>query len=126
MRWVAAVLAILGFIVADIWFDIDYEVAANTAIVVMAAIVTAFAALYALRSKWRSNRIGRIYLTKSLILAAVLWQIVAAVWINTEYPGRQHIRFAIYALGALAYLLMLASLRREQARDRRERDNPKV
>lgn len=120
MRWTAAAVAILGFVAADIWFTIDYRVAANTAILVMATVVTVFAGLYALRSRWRSNRIGRIYLTKSVILAVVLWQIVAAVWLDTEYPGRQQVRFAIYAFGALAYLLMLVSLWREQNRDRRK------
>lgn len=82
-----------------------------------------FAALYAGRSRWWTNRIGKIYLAKSLILALVLMQAVVSVWWQDDYPGRQVIRFIIYSLGAVTYVPMLWSLWREQQRDRRGRES---
>jgi hypothetical protein len=49
----------------------------------------------------------------------VLDQIALSLWWDLDYPFRQQIRFAIYTLGAVAYLPMLVSLLREQSRDRR-------
>ena len=126
MRWayraaVAGVVGIVATLVAGIWWTIDYRVAANVSLVYMVALTTVFAGLYLARSKWWTNRIGRIYLVKSLVLALVLAQIVAAVWWDTDYPFRQHIRFVIYSLGAVVYVPMIVSLLREQRRDRRLR-----
>lgn len=116
-----AVAAVTGTIVADVWVDLDYKLLANIALLAMAVLVIAFALLYGTRSAWWTNRIGRIYLVKSVVLACVLAQIVLAIWWDEEFPGRQHLRFAIYALGAAVYVPMLVSLWLEQRRDRRER-----
>ena len=105
---------------ADIVFDIDYRVAANVSLVYMAALVTIFTVLYGWRSRWRVNRIGRVFLAKGVAFSLVLWQIVVATWIDTDYPYRQHIRFIIYSLGAVAYLAMVVTLWAEQRSDRRE------
>ena len=74
--------------------------------------------LYWARSRWWANRIGKIYLAKSIVLSLFLSQVVVATWWDTDYPGRQHIQFAIYTLGAVVYLPMICSLWREQNRDR--------
>lgn len=123
MRWVylAGLLTIVGIFVSDVWFTIDYRLGANISLVLAAVFVTVFTVLYGLRSLWRANRIGKIFFTKSVVLAAVLWQIVLASWWDTEYPWRQQIRYVIYTLGALVYIPMLWSLWREQQRDRRRR-----
>lgn len=120
LRWfyLACAVLIAIILVCDIWFDIDYQFGANLALLVLAALVNAFTLLYVVRSKWRSNRIGRIFLAKCAVLSLVLDQIVLSVWWDLQYPGRQHVRFAIYALGALVYIPMLISLWREQQRDR--------
>ena len=121
MRWVylAGLLTILGIFVSDVWFTIDYRLGANISLVLAATFVTAFTLLYGVRSLWRSNRIGKIFFTKSVVLAAVLWQIVLASWWDTDYPWRQQIRYVIYTLGAIVYIPMMVSLWREQQRDRR-------
>ena len=123
MRWAyAAAVALITVILAlDVWFDIDYRLAANVSLVIVAALVIVFAVLYWARSRWWANRIGKIYLAKSVVLSLVLAQIVVASWWDTDYPGRQHIRFAIYTLGAVVYLPMICSLWREQTRDRANR-----
>lgn len=120
MLWVCVVgfLGISGAFVADIWFTVDYQFAADVSLIWAALFTTAFVFLYGLRSNWRSNHIGRIFLGKGVLLSIMLWQIVLASWWDAEYPYRQPIRFAIYSLGALAYLAMVVSLWREQQRDR--------
>lgn len=123
MRWIylCGVLVILFTFFADIGWEINYELAANWSLTVGAAMVTVFTVLYATRSNWKANPIGRILLVKSIFLAGMLWQIVASVWIDEAYPFRQQIRFVIYALMAVSYIAMTASLLREQQRDRRQR-----
>lgn len=114
-------LTVLSTLVADIWLDVDYRLAANIALLFAAVGVTGFTLLYGFRSKWRSNRIGRVYLVKCIVFSVVLLQIVAASWIDEDFAFRQQIRFAIYLAGALVYIPMLISLWREQQRDRRLR-----
>lgn len=120
MRWAyAAAVALITVILAlDVWFDIDYRIAANVSLVIVAVFVNVFTVLYWARSRWWANRIGKIYLAKSIVLSLFLSQVVVATWWDTDYPGRQHIRFAIYTLGAVVYLPMICSLWREQNRDR--------
>lgn len=115
MLWVYLVgaFAIGATFVSDIWISIDYRVAANVSLIYMAALVSAFTVIYGLRSSWRANRIGKVFLAHSIAFSIVLWQIVVAVWIDTDYPFRQHIRFAIYSIGAVAYVPMLVVLLHE-------------
>lgn len=124
MRWVyvAGAAAVAATIVSDVWVDVHYGTAADVALLCIGVLAVAFAALYACRSRWWANRIGKVYLAKSLILALVLVQAVVSVWWQDDYPGRQIIRFIIYSLGAVVYVPMLASLWREQQRDRKGRD----
>lgn len=121
-----AVALIVAVLFMDVWFEPDYEFWANVALIVVAVLVVVFAGLYGARSKWWTNRIGKIYLAKSLVLSLVLVQIAVGVWWPGEYPGRQHVRFAIYTLGAVVYLPMIVSLWREQNRDRRYRGKPPI
>ncbi|MFV8136416.1 hypothetical protein ACNQR7_02475 [Mycolicibacterium senegalense] len=123
MRWIygAAVASIVAVLVSDIWLDVNYRFLANISLISVAVLVVTFAVLYLTRSRWWTNRIGKIYLAKSIVLSLVLIQIVMASWWDADYPGRQHLRFAIYTLGAVAYLPMLVSLWREQQRDRKRR-----
>lgn len=122
MRWVylVAILATVGTLLADLWWDVNYRLAANVSLIYIAILTTTFTILYAWRSRWWVNRIGKIYLTKSIVMSLVLVQIVAATWWAADYPGRQHVRFLIYTLGALVYIPMLVSLWREQQCDRRK------
>lgn len=115
---VAPVLAVAGFIASDAWWEPNYQLAANISIAVLAGAVNVFTVLYWARSNWTANRIGKIFLQKCFFLSLVLNQIVLAVWWDTEYPFRQQVRFAIYALGAVAYLAMVVTLWREQQNDR--------
>ncbi|KLI05015.1 MULTISPECIES: putative phage holin [Mycolicibacterium] len=126
MRWiyVAGAAGVAATITSDIWFDVDYGLNANIALLCIAVLAVLFAVLYAGRSRWWTNRIGKIYLAKSLILALVLLQAVVSVWWQDDYPGRQIIRFIIYSLGAVTYVPMLWSLWREQQRDRRGQQAP--
>lgn len=117
---VAAVLVGV-FLLLDVWLTIDYRFWANVALLAIALLVNVFTFRYAFWSNWRANRIGRIYLNKCLVLSLVLDQIVLASWWDAEYPGRQHVRFAVYALGAVVYVPMVISLWQEQRKDRRHR-----
>jgi len=121
MRWayVAGAAVIAATFIADLYFSINYRIAANVSLVFIAAFTTFFAALYGVRSNWQGNRIGRIFFAKSVVLPLVLWQIVLSVWWDTEYPFRQQIRFVIYTLGGVAFITMIVSLWNEQRRDRR-------
>lgn len=124
MLWVylTGLLGIVGVLVADIWADVNYRLAANISLIYIAAFVTVFTVLYWGRSRWRSNYLGKAFLIKGILLAAVLWQACAAVWIDTEYPYRHVVRFIIYTGGAASYLAMLIILWREQQRGRREHE----
>lgn len=97
--------------------------AANVALLVLAGLVNVFTLIYLFRSPWWRNHVGRIYAVKSVVLSAVLNQIVLSIWWDADYPGRQAIRLAIYALGALVYVPMIWSLVLEQQRDRRKPEN---
>ena len=107
--------------VADIWCDVDYRAAADWSLACIAVSSTLFAIRYAGWSKWWTNRIGKVYLAKSIILALVLIQAAVTVWSSGDYPGRDQVRFAIYALGSAALLSMLVTLWQEQRRDRKHR-----
>lgn len=123
MRWiyVAGAVGIAATLAADIWTDIDYRIAANVSLVYIAVLASVFAALYGWRSRWWSNRIGKIFLVQSVLLAIVVVQgSVSVWWPDGHYPGKDYLRFAIYSLGAVAYVPMLISLWREQQADRRE------
>lgn len=126
MGWLYALgaAAISATFLADVWLHIDYRVAADVSLIHMAVLVTVFTGLYWRRSKWRANRVGKVFLAKGVAFSLVLWQIVAAVWVDTDYPYRHHLRFAIYSLGAVAYAAMLITLWVEQRTDRR-RDTAK-
>lgn len=124
LAWVniMVIAGIVGTVLSDVWFDIDYRFAANIALGIMALLVVSFTLLYVLRSHWQSNRIGLIYAVKCGALSMVLVQATVASWWNLDYPGRQQIRFMIYAVGALVYIPMIVSLVRQQQRDRGEPD----
>ena len=108
--------------VSDIWWDPDYRAAADWSLACIAVSSTLFAIRYAFWSKWWTNRIGKVYLAKSIILPLVLIQAAAVTrWWDGDYPGRDPIRFAIYALGSAALVSMLVTLWQEQRRDRRAR-----
>lgn len=121
MRWayIGGILLVAATFAADIWVPIDYRVAANVSLIYVAVLTTIFILLYGIRSKWRTNHIGRTLFAKSIVLPFVLWQIVIATWWDTDFPFRQQIRFVIYSLGAVAYLTMVVMLAREQKRDRK-------
>lgn len=107
--------------VSDIWLDVDYQAAADWSLACIAAWATMFAIRYAGWSRWWTNRIGKVYLAKSIILALVLIQAAVSVWWSGDYPGRDPVRFAIYALGSAALVSMLVTLWQEQRRDRKHR-----
>lgn len=121
MRWIygGGVAIILTTFLADIGLPVDYRLAANWSLTIGAVFVTAFLALYASRSNWRANHIGIILLTKSVFLTSMLWQIVASVWWDEHYPFRHQIRFVLYAMMAISYIAMTASLVIEQRGRRR-------
>ncbi|BCI54922.1 hypothetical protein NIIDNTM18_42000 [Mycolicibacterium litorale] len=124
MRWAygIGITGIAATFIAGFWVDIDYGLAADISLVYVAGLTTIFVLMYGLRSNWRANRVGKIFFVKGVVLPLLLWQVVTSVWWGSEYPGRQHIRFAIYSLAAVAYLAMVVALWHEQRRDRRSKD----
>ena len=88
----------------------------------LAVVVCLFTALYFARSWYRKkkNRVGNIYMAKSVFLSLVLVQVSASVIYKSDYWNRDYIRLIVYGVGVVAYIVMLVSLWREQNRDRRE------
>lgn len=117
---VVAMLVVGLTLVADVWISIDYRLAANISLLCIAVLVNTFTGFYLTRSKWWTNRIGRIYLAKCLVFSLVLVQIALTLWGDADYPYRQQIRFAIYTVGAIVYVPMLVSLLRLQRADRED------
>lgn len=125
MRWVygGGLVIIAATFIADIGgLPVDYWRAAAWSLTLGAGFVSFFTVRYAFWSNWRSNDIGRILLTKSILQTAMLWQIVATTWIGQEYPFRNEIRFVIYAVFALSYITMDVALLRKQRRDHAHRE----
>lgn len=93
------------------------------ALFALAIVVVAFTLIYAIRSSdgWKHNRVGRVYLAKSVVLSIVLVQISASVIYQSDYWNRDTIRLIVYGSGIAAYLWMMKSLLREQREDRRSR-----
>lgn len=120
----AGVGIIVATFLADVWFAVDYWRAAAWSLTFGAVFITVFTVLYGFRSNWWSNRIGKIFFAKSILLTVTMWQIVATTWIGQDYLYRNQIRFVIYAVFALAYITMDIALWREQQRDRRVKDEP--
>lgn len=120
--YLAAGALVIFTALVDLCVDLDYRFWANVSLAIAALFTAVFAGLYLCRSRWWSNRIGRIYLAKSLVLPLVLGQGVVASWWDADYPHRQHIRWLIYTAGAFAYIPMIWSLWREQQRDRSDRE----
>lgn len=128
LAWVniMVLVGVAGTVISDLWFTPDYRTMANLSLLSMAGLVVGFTLLYILRSRWNSNKIGLIYAVKCGALSMVLVQATVASWWDLEYPFRQHIRFAIYTIGALVYIPMIVSLYREQQRDHyRDRLTPR-
>ncbi len=124
MKWFTGLCAAsVGVVLlADIWWldTDDYRVGANVSLIYIALLTSVFTARYAFWSQWWNSRVGPTYLTLKLLMTLVLWQIVVATWWDSDYPGRQQIRFAIYSLGAVAVLAMINTLVHEQRRGRDE------
>lgn len=95
----------------------------NWSLFVLAVVQVSFTLLYLVRSSdgWRHNRVGRVYLVKSLVLSVVLVQISFSVIYKSDYWNRDTFRALIYPMGVVAYLWMMKSLLREQREDRARR-----
>jgi len=125
VRWFIgfALTGILAVLIGDIWWFDNGSIqrAANMSLIYLTILTAAFTIRYAGWSQWYTNRIGRNYLIFKTVMSLVLIQIVVATWWDPDFPGRQHLRFLIYSLGAVAAVPLLASLIREQRFDERAR-----
>ena len=108
--YVASATAVAAVLIAGAWFDPNYETLANVSMAAAAVMVNLFTVVYAVRARWRTNPLGRVFLLKCVGMSAFLTQAAVTVWIDRYYPHRQEIRFAIYTLFALWYAPMLAAL----------------
>lgn len=97
---------------------VSTDLLADVALTLMATAVVLFTILYGYRSAWNTNRIGKVFLVKSVLLSLVLVQVAVSVWTNSDYPFRDEIRLLIYASGFVAFVAMIRTLWREQQRDR--------
>ncbi|SCX06078.1 hypothetical protein [Mycolicibacterium fluoranthenivorans] len=120
MKWFIRVcVALIGAaLLADIWWfePNTFRVAANVSLIAVAVFTTIFTVRYGFWSKWWTSRVGSAYLALKIFMSMLLWQIVLATWWDTDFPGRQEIRFAIYSLGAVSALAMIPKLVSEQRR----------
>jgi len=92
----------------------DWRISANMSLLYIAVLATLWSVLYAVRSDWQTNAVGRTLLVQSVLMSAVMWQATVSIWWNPDYPGRDHVRFVVYTMGALSYLVMLRTLSRAQ------------
>ncbi|MGB0971621.1 MAG: putative phage holin, partial [Mycobacterium sp.] len=100
LTWAFTVGAVLipAALAAEVWVDPDYQLLADVALALLAAVVTIFTIRYAFWSRWSDNPTGRAFLAKSVVLAMLLLHIVAERWIPVAYPLHEHVRFAVYAV----------------------------
>ncbi|AGI12299.1 hypothetical protein FF47_31 [Mycobacterium phage FF47] len=123
MRWVylVGVLGIVGTLAADPWMDNeDYKLGANLSLIYLAFLSTCFTIRYIGWANWRANKIGQIFALFSVLLTLTLIQACFSVWTQSDYPGREYVRFVIYSGGVLGMLGMLLSLWQHQRRDRKK------
>lgn len=106
-----AIALIISVPVIHVAVGIDYSVAANVSLIVATALVSVFTIMYSFRSHWWSNRLGRVYWGKCVLMSLMLIQITMAIWWDADYPG-----FVIYSATGIAYVAMISALRREQER----------
>lgn len=120
--YILGVLLTAFTVLADVWTDIDYHLAANVSLIYISALVTVFTIRYGFWSNWKANRVGKVVLTKSITFSVVLWLITLQNWWDVDWPGRQQVRFVVYTLGAIAYLGMVVILVQQQTADQHARD----
>ena len=117
LGYVTSAVAVAAVIAADMWADPNYQFMANVALLAIAGLVAAFWVW----SDWRSSQLGFVFLRKCITLTAVMALAAMAAWWDQHFPGRQHLRFAVFTLGALWYAPMLIVLVRTIRRSRRAR-----
>lgn len=93
--------------------------AGNWLLVLLTVVWCGFTLIYALRSKWWTNEVGRVILPEKVLTCLVLIQVAASAMSNSLYPGRDVIRIVLYAGCALSVLVLTVVLVRIQRRERR-------
>lgn len=122
MRWIYIIgaWAIIATLAAQPWMDEkDYELSGNLSLVYYAIIALLFTIRYIGWSKWRANKIGKIFALSSVLLTVTLIQGSISVLSSSDYPWREEIRFVIYSGGAVGMFAMLVALWKEQRKDRK-------
>lgn len=92
----------------------DWRVSANMSLLYITVLTTLWSVLYAVRSAWQTSAVGRILLVQSVLMSAVMWEATVSIWWDPDYPGRDHVRFVVYTMGALSCTVMLRTLSRVQ------------
>jgi hypothetical protein len=93
--------------------------AGNWLLVLLTVVWCVFTLIYALRSKWWTNEVGRVILPEKVLTCLVLVQVAASAMSNSLYPGRDVIRIVLYAGCAVSVLVLTVVLVRIQRRERR-------
>ena len=91
----------------------------NWLLVFLTVVWCTFTLIYALRSKWWSNEVGRVLLPEKVLTCLVLIQVSASAMSNSLYPGRDVICIVLYAGCAVSVLVLTVVLVRTQRRERR-------
>lgn len=116
-------LTMMAAVIAGLWIDIDYLLAARISMTVLTAAVISFTLLYGWRSAWCANRVGKAFFAKSVIFSIMLIEMTLAGWWDAYYPERSLVRYIIYTSSAIAYIGMLIALIQEQSRTKRLDDD---
>ena len=124
---IAGTVLVCCALLSDIWWwdPDDFRVAANVSLIAVALFTTVFTVRYAFWSRWWTSRVGPAYLALKIFMSMLLWQIAVATWWDSDFPGRQELRFVIYTAGAVAALAMIPKLMYEQRREPEE-THPKL
>lgn len=88
-------------------------------LVALTVVWCTFTLIYAFRSKWWTNEVGRVLLPEKVLTCLVLIQVAASAMSNSLYPGRDVIRIVLYAGCAVSVLVLTVVLVRVQRRERR-------
>lgn len=95
----------------------------NWLLVLLTVTLWAFTLIYAFRSRWWTNEVGRVLLPEKLLTCLVLTQVSVSAVTSAGYPGRDPLRIALYAACTLSAVALTIVLVRIQKRERNTRSD---
>ncbi|PXW34141.1 UNVERIFIED_CONTAM: hypothetical protein DES50_102769 [Williamsia faeni] len=83
----------------------------------MLITILIYTGVYFARSPWRSSVLTMIFAVKNLLVVFLIGQVVASIFLGSDYWGRDWFRIADYYLCGTAYAALAILLWRMQSHD---------